>query len=103
MATAWIIAALAQTPDYNAFVTDTSIPGGGGDASLLLRVLCLSKYVRIYDFRKLSRQMVWTAGTLTHLLIDMSVYVSAAKGCTKICANWQPAISTGCDGSLRKY
>ena len=93
---------LQRRPDYNAFVTDTSASGGGGDASFLLRVLCLSKYVGIYDFRKLSRQMVWTAGILTHLFTDMSVHVAAATECTKICANWQPANSNGCDRSLRK-
>jgi hypothetical protein len=102
VATAWITAALAGRPDYTAFVTDTSLSGGRGDASSLFRELCLSKYVGIYDFRTLSRQMVWTAGTLTHLLTDMSVHVAAAKGCTKICANWHPAISTGRDKSLRK-
>jgi hypothetical protein len=66
------------------FVTDTSVSGCGGDASMLFHALCLSKYVRIYDFRKLSIQMVWTVGTLTHLLIDMSVHAAAAKGYTKI-------------------
>jgi hypothetical protein len=84
-----------RRPHYAAYVSDTSVPGG--DASLLFRALCLSKYVGIYYFRTLSGQTVWTVGTLTHLLVDMSVHVAAATWCTNICAHWHPAISTACD------